>query len=154
MRRALLTVGGAAPFTVGETNLTADDTNGTGYLVVSPSNPAPRAGTLTSLNVTMNTGGTVRVVTGSLNTGTGAFTVAQVSSAITVATGSNTGVTISVPIASGHYLGLWTPTSGGGKLGQRDAGTGWYAIQDDATPSGTISLNGPDIGLCANATGA
>jgi len=144
VRRAAATTY-ANGFIVGENPLPtyAAALNLQGYLIVSPSNPAPRGGTLTSVTVNTTNPGTLHIVTGALDTSARTFAVTA-SQAISV-TGSAVTATFSISVAInlGDVVAVYQPSSSNPRIG-RTAGAGAYYYGASASvPTGTVALSAP-----------
>lgn len=151
MRRALLTAAQAlAPFTVGDPNLTSGNLTGGRTVYWTLTNPAPRAGVITSISMYAPDADTVRVLTG---TGTStSFTVADTTGDLTTVTGVNT-FTVGLAIPAGGVLAFWS-AGGSGAGALHPGGGGSYMKGSTTAPtvgsvytgansnSNTLSLNG------------
>lgn len=158
-RRAMLTAGVAAgPFTVGETNLTASFGLGAqGRVLASPTSPAPRTGTITSVSINASGSGTVYLVTGSLNTGTGAFVITAITGSLSAAGGAQTFSSLTLAINSGDRIAVWTPAAGGANLASSGAAAhSWYSnviTVPSAGASMTLTDAGASQAACLQGTG-
>lgn len=65
-----------------------------------------------TFNFAATTGGTIRALTGSYDSGTTQYTVRAVSAALTSVIGVNTFTSLSLTLAAGDLLAIWAPTGG------------------------------------------
>lgn len=133
MRRALLTVAQAlAPFTVGDPNVTSGNTTSVATVYWALTNPAPRAGVITSISMYAPNSGTVRILTG---TGTStSFTVADTTGDLTTVAGVNT-FAVGLVIPAGGVLAFWSNAPSRGAL--HTGGDGSY-LKSSVTTAPTV----------------
>jgi hypothetical protein len=132
------------PITVGNPAVLRGNIFGKGFVLVPNENPAPTAGTLTTVKYYATTGGTVVFMTG---TGTWTFTVGSVTASLTAVAGLNT-FSVSLPIPTGGRLALWTPSSGGAVSSvQASTGTVYYKSSASAPTAGAALAMSDDASL-------
>lgn len=122
---------GEDPFPTGNSFLTAQ------YVAISPANPAPVAGTLTTLQVNIDIAATIYALTGTLSGSN--FTVNH-SVSLSAAAGVNT-LSMSLPIAAGDVLAVWSNTAQAGWQSGAAGGTLYNSAAAFSTPpTGTFAV--------------
>lgn len=153
MRRALLTPRqGGGPFTVGEPDTVVVDFGFVGgYLYWSAANPAPRAGTLTSIKIGVYTAGSVQICVGTGNASS--FTVTAMTPGVSGVNAGQDTLSVNLAIPAGGLIGCWLGPGTQIGLGS----TGAFSYQSAASPTvGAVYAGSVYSGehLALNGTGA
>lgn len=158
MRRALLT---AAPpvatgFTVGDAggNYGSTETVAGAYWTLA--NPAPRAGTLTTMNLALTAGAGAQVTPFTCTGSASSITITAVGAPMNVSEGQNV-LAVSLPISSGGFVGYYTVYGTGVGAGYVTSSGHTYYLDNSGTAPSVGGVYTPAVtrtgrALCLNGT--